>query len=129
MHCDRWIFYLGAFLSSAALVVSLNANEDFEVGDGLQVTLSSSEPDIVSLSNIDIDHRGRVWACDVVNYRPNRGKRVAGDRILIMEDVDGDGKMDTHKVFYQGPSLDLDGSLWIQGVRASVIPPQVQVTG
>ena len=81
------ISYLSVFLLSAVLVGSINANEDFEAGEGLQVTLSSSEPDIVSLSNIDIDHRGRVWACDVVNYRPNRGKRAAGDRILIMEDL------------------------------------------
>ena len=34
-------------------------------------------------TNLDIDHRGRVWVCDVMNYRGNNGKRPKGDRILI----------------------------------------------
>ena len=128
MHCLRRIFHLSIFLSFASLVVSLNANEDFQAGEGLQVTLSSSEPDIVSLSNIDIDHRGRVWACDVVNYRPNRGKRAAGDRILIMEDVDGDGKMDSHKVFYQGTEVDAAMGLCVLSDRVIVsVTPKVWV--
>ncbi|MDD9977603.1 MAG: PQQ-dependent sugar dehydrogenase [Boseongicola sp.] len=116
------------FLLSVFLVASINANEDFEVGEGLQVTLSSSEPDIVSLSNIDIDHRGRVWACDVVNYRPNRGKRAEGDRILIMEDLDGDGKMDSHKVFYQGTEVDAAMGLCVLSDRVIVsVTPKVWV--
>ena len=94
MNWDQRNFHLGVFFLCTLPFGSLKANEDFEMGEDLQVTLSSSEPDIVSLSNIDIDHRGRVWACDVVNYRPNRGKRAAGDRILIKEDLDGDGRMD-----------------------------------
>ena len=44
----------------------------------------------MSLGNIDIDHRGRVWACEVVNYRPNRGKRKEGDRIVIETVIEGD---------------------------------------
>ena len=60
------ISYLSVFLLSAVLVGSINANEDFEAGEGLQVTLSSSEPDIVSLSNIDIDHRGSDWALSLI---------------------------------------------------------------
>ena len=122
------ISYLSVFLLSAVLVGSINANEDFEAGEGLQVTLSSSEPDIVSLSNIDIDHRGRVWACDVVNYRPNRGKRAAGDRILIMEDLDGDGRMDSHKVFYQGTEVDAAMGLCVLSDRVIVsVTPKVWV--
>ena len=36
---------------------------------------------ITNPTNIDIDHRGRVWVCDVVNYRGHNGERPEGDRI------------------------------------------------
>ncbi|HBJ37454.1 MAG TPA: hypothetical protein DDZ51_22405 [Planctomycetaceae bacterium] len=77
-----------------------------EIGDGLQATLAAHEPTIKSLTNLDIDDRGRVWVCDVMNYRRNAGSRPEGDRILILEDTDGDGVMDTEKVFYQGKEID-----------------------
>jgi putative membrane-bound dehydrogenase-like protein len=77
-----------------------------DVGAGLEVTLSASEPELRSLTNLDIDDRGRVWVCDVMNYRHNQGSRPEGDRILILEDTTGDGVMDSVKTFYQGPDID-----------------------
>ena len=56
--------------------------------------LFASEPMITNPTNIAVDARGRVWVCDVVNYRGNNGKRPEGDRILILEDSDGDGSCD-----------------------------------
>ncbi|MGV3485143.1 MAG: PVC-type heme-binding CxxCH protein [Planctomycetaceae bacterium] len=83
-----------------------NAVAGLEVGDGLEVTLSASEPELRSLTNLDIDDQGRVWVCDVMNYRGNSGSRREGDRILILEDTDADGVMDKSKVFYQGRDID-----------------------
>ncbi len=83
-----------------------DAVKNLDVYDGLEVTLSASEPDIVSLTNLAVDHRGRVWVCEVVNYRHNRKKRPEGDRILILEDTTGDGVMDKQKVYYQGPDVN-----------------------
>ena len=83
-----------------------NAVRGLEIGDGLQVTLSASEPELRSLTNLDIDDRGRVWVCDVMNYRHNNGSRPEGDRILILEDTTGDGVMDSVKTFYQGRDID-----------------------
>ena len=79
------------------LLKEVRSESQFAMDDGLELTLSASEPEILSLSNIDVDHEGRVWACEVINYGPNKGKRKEGDRILIMEDGDGDGKMDEVK--------------------------------
>lgn len=59
-----------------------------------------------SLTNLDIDSRGRVWVCDVMNYRRNNGSRPEGDRILILEDTTGDGVMDKVTTFYQGRDID-----------------------
>jgi putative membrane-bound dehydrogenase-like protein len=77
----------------------------FTVADGLQIELFAAEPMLINPTSIDVDHCGRVWVCEAVNYRISRsGKpllRLEGDRIVILEDTDGDGKADKAHVFYQ----------------------------
>lgn len=97
-----------------------NAVAGLDVAEGLQATLSQSEPIIKSLTNIDIDHRGRVWVCEVVNYRGHRNDRPEGDRILILEDTNQDGIMDKTTVFYQGRDIDSALGLCVLGNRVLV---------
>jgi putative membrane-bound dehydrogenase-like protein len=97
-----------------------NAVAGLTVHPGVQATLAASEPKLKSLTNIDIDHRGRVWACEVVNYRRHNGERPEGDRILILEDADGDGVMDSSKVFYQGRDIDSAMGICVLGNRVIV---------
>ncbi len=55
--------------------------------------------------NFDFDERGRVWALDTRDYPgPIAADKAAGGkgRILIFEDTDGDGAMDSFKEFYKG---------------------------
>jgi putative membrane-bound dehydrogenase-like protein len=92
-----------------------NALAGLELPDDLQATLVASEPNISSLTNLDIDDRGRIWVIDVVNYRGNNGKRPEGDRILILEDLDHDGVADEMKVFYQGRDIDSAMGLCVLG--------------
>ena len=63
------------------------ATSYLDVADGLEVTLFCSEPQMTNPTNIDIDPLGRVWVCDVQNYRGHNGLRKAGDRILVMQDT------------------------------------------
>ena len=91
-----------------------------DVADGLTVTLACSEPAIRSLTNIDVDHRGRVWACEVVNYRRNNGRRPEGDRILILEDRDGDGVFEHSHTYYQGRDVDSAMGICVLGNRVIV---------
>ena len=77
-----------------------DAVEKLDVHEALQAEVFAAEPMMLSPSNIDIDHRGRVWVAEIINYRGHRNKRQEGDRILILEDTDGDWKADTKKVFY-----------------------------
>ncbi len=94
---------------------------NLELYPGLEATLFASEPILSNPTNIDVDHRGRVWVCDVVNYRDHgrNDKRPRGDRILILEDADGDGVADSSKVFYQG--RDIDAALGIAVLGNQVI--------
>ena len=74
--------------------------------DGLAVALFAAEPLLANPSNIDVDARGRVWVCEVMNYRGRQNTRPAGDRILVLEDTDGDGRADRQTVFHQGRDVD-----------------------
>ena len=84
----------------AFAVANLKVHED------LKATLFAAEPHLLSPSAIDIDAKGRIWVCEVVNYRKHKDKRPEGDRILILEDSDGDNKADKVKTFYQGRDVD-----------------------
>ena len=90
------------------------------VANGLHASLAASEPMLKSLTNIDIDHKGRIWACEVVNYRKHKNDRPEGDRILILEDTNQDGIVDTSKVFYQGRDIDSALGLCVLGNRVIV---------
>ncbi|HJN08550.1 MAG TPA: PVC-type heme-binding CxxCH protein [Pirellulaceae bacterium] len=62
------------------------------------VTVFAAEPDVQQPIAFCIDDRGRLWVAEAYNY-PNHGTRP-GDRILIFEDADGDGRFDKRTVFY-----------------------------
>ncbi|MDB6070409.1 MAG: hypothetical protein JWL81_1580 [Verrucomicrobiales bacterium] len=74
-------------------------------GDGLKAETYAAEPMLLSPSSIDVDHLGRVWVAEIVNYRSHAGKRPAGDRILVLEDTNKDGKADKQTVFYESPDI------------------------
>jgi len=70
------------------------------VPDGFQVTLFAGESDVRQPIGICTDDRGRLWIAEAYNY-PNHGT-TPGDRIIILEDTDGDGRADERTVFYDG---------------------------
>ncbi|MDZ7719736.1 MAG: PVC-type heme-binding CxxCH protein [Balneolaceae bacterium] len=81
-----------------------------ETRDGLETTLFAAEDMLVNPTNMDVDAEGRVWVTEGYNYRselnPENPIREEGDRIVILEDTDGDSKADTSKVFYQGNDIN-----------------------
>ena len=91
---------------AAGPVAPVDAVETLTLADGLEATLFAAEPLLSSPSNIDIDAAGRVWVCEVTNYRGKKDTRPNGDRILILEDTDGDGEADKQTVFHQGRDVD-----------------------
>lgn len=78
--------------------------------DGLETILFAAEDMLVNPTNMDVDAEGRVWITEGYNYRPDLNpenpRREDGDRIVILEDTDGDSKADTSKVFYQGNDIN-----------------------
>lgn len=77
----------------------------FTVPDGFEITLWAQTPLFRQPSNIDVDAQGRVWVTEALNYRRHAGKDPEGDRVVILEDSDGDGKADKNTIFIQEPAL------------------------
>ncbi|MCI0379546.1 MAG: hypothetical protein L0215_18205 [Gemmataceae bacterium] len=96
--------------TAAAQLPPDKALQTFKVSEGLEITLWAHEPDCINPTCMDIDHKGRVWYCESINYRQKlRGEKKMrvpeGDRIVILEDSDLDGKADKQFVFYQAPEV------------------------
>jgi putative membrane-bound dehydrogenase-like protein len=94
--------------------------ESLAVGEGLVATLFANEPEVRNPAVIDIDERGRVWAAEGLNYRKYKDLQPGGDRIVILEDTDGDGHADSTKTYYQGHEIDNALGLCVLGNRLIV---------
>jgi len=86
------------FLFSGVLLLAQKTPQQtihhFKAARGLEVKLWAAEPMFENPTNIDIDERGRIWVLEAVNYRRQlkhlKDYRPNGDRILILEDTDGE---------------------------------------
>jgi len=81
------------------------------VPEDLEATLWAEAPLFFNPTNMDFDAKGRMWVTEAVNYRNFNNKPdqkltfAEGDRVVILEDTDGDGKADKTKVFVQDKDL------------------------
>ncbi len=79
--------------------------------DDLVAEVWAESPMFFNPTNMDIDIKGRVWVTEAVNYRNfNNDSTKAlhhakGDRVMILEDTDHDGKADKSTVFVEDRDL------------------------
>lgn len=75
----------------------------FQLEEGLAIHLVAAEPLVQAPIAIQFDARGRIWAVEMMGYMPDTagtGESVNPDgKIVILEDKDNDGRMDSRKVF------------------------------
>ena len=103
--------------------LSSNALKGLVISSGLKIQTMATEPTLINPTNIDVDERGRVWVTEAYNYRfqiNNNKPKIEGDRILILEDKDGDGRLETSKVFYQGPEINAPLGISVLGNRVFI---------
>jgi putative membrane-bound dehydrogenase-like protein len=137
------------------------AAEVMTVPPGFRVQLFAGEPDVHQPIAMCLDDRGRVWVAEAYCYprrRPGKGPTLdlapgtgkaegdRGDRILIFEDTDRDGRFDKCTVFMEGLNLvsGLEvgfGGVWIgaapyllfvpvkEGEDKPAGPPQILLEG
>jgi putative membrane-bound dehydrogenase-like protein len=77
----------------------------FKLHPGLEASVWAMEPGFSNPTNMDIDERGRVWVVESVNYRGSK-LRPEGDRVVIIEDADLDGKAESYKTFVQDKAIN-----------------------
>ncbi|WP_439556750.1 PVC-type heme-binding CxxCH protein [Dyadobacter sp.] len=72
---------------------------------GFKVTLAAAEPDVVKPISFTIDAKGRLWVVEGHTYPVRAPEGQGRDRILILEDTNGDGTLDSKKVFAENLNL------------------------
>src|SRR5690606_21200718 len=95
---------LKPFYNTQEEVIRLSTPEaalsSVSVPEGYHVHLFASEPDVQQPIGFTTDHKGRLWIAENYTYAES-GVGFAKDqkdRIVILEDTDGDGVGDKRKV-------------------------------
>ena len=90
---------------------------------GYEIELFASEkefPDLANPMQLSFDNQGRLWVAVMPaypHYRP--GDPIPDDKLLILEDTDGDGKADKQTVFADGLHIPVGFEFAPEGVYVS----------
>ncbi|HLO79746.1 MAG TPA: PVC-type heme-binding CxxCH protein [Chitinophagaceae bacterium] len=104
------------YFLAVLLIMSLSFSvkldkEDLYVPDDLVAELWAESPMFYNPTNMDVDIKGRIWVTEAVNYRNfnNDSNKTLhhskGDRVMILEDTDNDGRADKSKIFVEDKDL------------------------
>ena len=80
-------------------------SQTVHVPPGYRLELVASEPLVQDPIAIDWDPAGRLWVVEMPGYMPDVTASTEHDpvgRVVVLQDVDGDGRMDRRTVFADG---------------------------
>lgn len=92
-----------------------------EVPEGFRVELVANEPQIMNPVAMAFDDRGRIYVAESFEY-PRREPGPGRDTIKILEDTDGDGRVDNVKVFAEGLNIPSGIAVGYGGVFVANAP-------
>src|SRR5947209_5761476 len=72
------------------------------VADGFEVNLFAADPLLAKPIQMNFDPAGRLWVACSEAYPQIKPGQKANDKIIVLEDTDGDGKADKTTVFADG---------------------------
>lgn len=100
-----------------------------KVAPGFSVKLFAAEPLMTNPIAMTIDGKGRVWIIESFEYpkRTPKGK-APRDRIVILEDTDGDGIADKRTVFAEGKDFPVTKERAEKGLGAFDMASGLEVT-
>jgi len=96
-----------------------------KVADGMKVNLVASEEDFPELINpvqMAFDTKGRLWVATWESYPHWKPKDEMNDRLLILEDTNGDGKADKCTTFADHLHNPTGFEFWGGGVLVAMTP-------
>lgn len=100
----------------------IEAAKAMSLPKGFKITLAAAEPDIVRPISFTIDPKGRLWVVEAHTYPTPVPEGQGRDRILILEDTDGDGTLDSRKVFIENLNLVSGIEVGMGGVWLGAAP-------
>lgn len=106
--------HAGLTASEAAAAISLPA--------GFSAHLFASEPDVRQPIAFCLDDRGRVWVAEGLQYPRRAPGEMGQDRILVLEDTDGDHRFDRRTVFAENLNLVSGLEVGFGGVWVGAAP-------
>lgn len=100
------------------------STDQFIMEDGYEISLFASEQDFPLENSVSMtfDPQGRLWVATMPNYPHYLPGLPPDDKIIILEDTNGDGKADKHTVFADHLYLPLGFELGDGGVYVSQEP-------
>jgi mono/diheme cytochrome c family protein/glucose/arabinose dehydrogenase len=101
------------------------ALKTFYMPPGYHVELVASEPLVEEPVALDWDVQGRLWAVEMPGFMPDITGSNEHDpigRVVVLEDTDGDGRMDRRTVFADGLVLGRSVKVLDRGVLVAEPP-------
>ena len=106
-------YFLQSTLDPAPINSPEEAIRNMRIAEGFEVKLVASEPLVQTPVALNFDANGRIWVVEMTGYIPDttgRGEEVGKGKIVILEDKNDDGIMDSRKAF-------LDSLVMPRGVK------------
>jgi glucose/arabinose dehydrogenase len=97
----------------------------FRLPPGYRIELVAVEPMVREPVRMQFDGEGRLWVVEMSGYMPNLqdiGADAPIGRIVVLEDVNNDGRMDRRTVFLDGLVLPRSLAVLEQGILWSSPP-------
>jgi putative heme-binding domain-containing protein len=88
--------------TSAVAAHTPQPHPEFTVADGYEVKLWAENPLLCKPTQMNFDAKGRLWVTSSETYPQVEVGQTADDKILVLEDRDGDGKAETSTPFATG---------------------------
>src|SRR6478609_10555455 len=99
-----------------------------KVAEGFEVKLFAGEPQLVNPIAMTVDEKGRVWVIECFEYPKRTAKgKMPRDRIVILEDTDGDGVCDKRTVFAEGKDFPVTAERKAKGLGAFDMASGIEV--
>jgi glucose/arabinose dehydrogenase len=93
------------FTSPIVITTPQEERAQFQLAAGYDASLFASEvdfPDLMNPVQFEFDSRGRLWVCTMPSYPMYLPGVPVNDKVLILEDTNGDGRADKQTVFADG---------------------------
>jgi putative membrane-bound dehydrogenase-like protein len=92
-------------LGSLDYLPAVEQQKLFKLADGYEIQLVASEEQFPELANpvsLNFDNKGRLWVTTMQSYPHWQPKGEMNDKVIILEDKDGNGTADKCTVFADG---------------------------